>query len=102
MSQRVLCLSPVRIKPGMRLARPVLRHDGAVLLPTGAELDSEQMEHLHQRGVEYVFVTDDEAQGEEQKAATAARIAHLFRGERGENLTELKEAILRYRLEGLR
>lgn len=102
----MVCLAVQRLKPGMIVARPVLRSDGAVLLNAGAELDENELSHIHQRGVEFVFVEqpdprDDAAIAAEQDKIRQ-RIDYLFRpiGEDNDARRELRAAILAYRLPG--
>jgi hypothetical protein len=68
-----VCIPTLSLAPGMRLAQPVRRADGVVLLPAGSELDADQVRHLIQRGVEFVHVmhkeTRDAAQIERDVAA---------------------------------
>lgn len=102
MSQRILCLTPVRIRPGMTLARPAVRPDGQVLLPAGTVLSEEQLQHLMSRGVEYLAVATedhrDEAAIGEEIAAAGERVDYLFRGEGSDARRELHDVIHAYRV----
>lgn len=105
MTQKSICLTPLRVVPGARLARPALRPDGKLLLAAGTVLDREQLAQLFQRGVEYLHVEfEDSRDGEaiaRDIAATEARIAHLFRGAGGEAREELRAAVAAYRRQGV-
>ena len=96
-----VCIPTLSLAPGMRLAQPVRRADGVVLLPAGSELDADQVRHLIQRGVEFVHVmqkeTRDAAQIERDVAAADARVAHLFRGDGSAARKDLGAAITAYR-----
>ena len=105
MTERTVCLSPLRVSPGMVLARHVLRADGEVLLAAGTKLDSEKMQHLMQRHVEFVHVLVDDPRDaaaiEQEVAQVASRVNHIFRGQSGEARDELRAAVAAYRLAGL-
>lgn len=98
---RDVCIPTLSLAPGMRLAQPVRRADGVVLLPAGSELDADQVRRLIQRGVEFVHVmqkeTRDAAQIEQDVAAAGARVAHLFRGDGSAARKDLGVAITAYR-----
>lgn len=102
MTQRVLCLTPVRIRPGMTLARPAVRPDGQVLLPAGTVLTEEHLQHLMARGVEYLAVSSEETRDEATIAAeveaVAARVDYLFRGPGSEGRRELQDVVRTYRV----
>lgn len=101
MSTKTVCLTPLRVKAGATLARAVQRADGKLLLPAGSELDADQLNHLNQRGIEFVYVEVDDERDEASIArdiATAeAHVNHLFRGETSEAREELKATMLAYR-----
>lgn len=101
MTERTVCKSPLLTSPGMRLARPVLRADGGVLLTAGTVLDGEQIQHLMQRHVDFVYVLEEETRDastiEREIAAATARVEHIFRGESGESRNELRAAVTAYR-----
>ena len=98
---RTVCIPALGLAPGMRLAQPVRRADGVVLLPAGTELDVDQIRRLIQRGIEFVHVlqkeTRDAAQIEQDVAAAAARVAHLFRGNGSAAREKLGTVIAEYR-----
>lgn len=100
----MLCLSPWRIKPGMILAKPATRHDGAVLLAAGTELTADQLEHLRQRGCEALCVGMPETRSPEEIRREVeqmeTRIRHIFRGKGSPTRGELAEVVLAYRREG--
>lgn len=100
-SDRTVCVSTLGLKPGARLAQSVRRADGVVLLPAGAEVEIEQLRQLIQRGIDCVYViqedTRDAAQIERDVAQAEARVATLFRGSSGEARDELAAVIADYR-----
>ncbi len=100
-SDRTVCVSTLGLKPGARLAQSVRRADGVVLLPAGAEVEIEQLRQLIQRGIDCVYViqedTRDAAQIERDIAQAEARVATLFRGSSGEARDELAAVIADYR-----
>lgn len=100
-AEREVCVPALSLVPGTRLARPVRRADGAILVSAGSELDADQLRRLIQRGVEFVHVmqkeTRDAAQVELEVAAAAARVAHLFRGDGSAARKNLGAAIMAYR-----
>lgn len=101
MADRTVCVPTLGLVPGARLAQAVRRADGAMLLPAGTELEIDQVRQLIQRGVEYVQVlqleTRDAAQIEQDVAAAAARVAHLFRGKGSAARDELGVVVADYR-----
>jgi hypothetical protein len=103
MTERTVCRSPLLISPGMRLARPVLRADGEVLLAIGTELDREQLQQLLKRHVDFVYVQQEETRDagaiEEEAAAATARVERIFRGPGSESREELRAAVMTYRRE---
>lgn len=111
MNSRTLCLSTLRLKPGMQLARPLLRPDGAVLMAEGTELSERELEALQQRGIEVVFVSVEDPRGEDEIArdlATAEeRVGYIFRTPEnatasgyGEARQSLQAAMLTHRRAG--
>ncbi len=84
MTERNVCLSILRLQPGMRLARAVMRPDGAVLMPAGAEIDESALKQLPQRGIEFVFVVEADTRDAEtiarDVAAAEERVNFIFRG----------------------
>ncbi len=103
MTDRVVCVSTLALSPGARLAQSVRRADGAVLLHAGAEIDIDQLRLLVQRGIDSVYVLQEETRDAEQierdAVAAMARVAHLFRGEGGTARQALAVAITDYRLQ---
>ena len=101
MNQRIVCRTPSRTNPGMRLARDVLRADGMVLLSAATELDADRLAHLHQRGIETIFVFEDDPRDADAVAHDAAvaeaRVRHLFRGRSNAARDELAQSIYDYR-----
>ena len=101
MTERTVCVSTLGLRPGAKLAQAVRRADGGLLLPAGAELDTDQLRQLIQRGIECVHVlqeeTRDAAQIERDVQAATARVAHLFRGQSGAARDELAAVIADYR-----
>lgn len=101
MADRVVCVSTLRLKPGARLAQAVRRADGGLLLAAGTEIDLDQLRQLVQRGIETVYVSQEEtrdaAQIERDVAAAAQRVAKLFRGESSPARDELAAAVADYR-----
>lgn len=104
MKHRTLCLSPWRIKPGMILAKPAMRQDGAVLLAAGTPLTEYLLEHLRQRGCEALCVGLPETRDPEtihrEVAEVEGRVAHIFRGEGSPARRELAAVVSAYRKEG--
>lgn len=101
MAERTVCISTLGIKPGARLAQAVRRPDGGLLLAAETELDIDQIRQLVQRGIEHVYVlqeeTRDAAQIERDVAAAAERVAHLFRGRSSDARNELAAVVADYR-----
>lgn len=101
MAERTVCISTLAIKPGARLAQAVRRPNGALLLAAETELDNDQIRQLVQRGIELVYVlqeeTRDAAQIERDVAASVERVAHLFRGQSSDARNELAAAVTDYR-----
>ncbi|MBK6907785.1 MAG: hypothetical protein IPH08_12205 [Rhodocyclaceae bacterium] len=109
---RIQCLSVLRVKPGMALARALHRPDGAVLMPEGTELDDGKIEQLQQRGIDCLYVRLPESRTpeeiERELAAAEARVRFVFRtGAAGSGAPEmdemremLMEAVLAYRRAG--
>lgn len=100
---RIVCLPIARLQSGMRVARAVLRPDGAVLLSSGTEIDEDELAHLHQRGVDTVFVEIPDPRDAQERVAAAAvieqRVARIFRGASSEARDDLKAAVRAFRLE---
>lgn len=103
MKSRTLCLTPWRIQPGAVLAQPAMRRDGAVLLAAGTTLTEELLEHLRNRGIEFLCValaeTRDAETRYQEAAAAEARVRHIFRGAGGEARRVLADAVAAYRRE---
>lgn len=101
MAERSICMSTLAATPGQRLALPVRRADGEVLLPAGTELEVDHLRNLIQRGIDCIYVAQEETRDAEQIerdiAAAAARVAHLFRGPGSAAREELAEAVADYR-----
>lgn len=101
MVDRTVCVSTLAVTPPARLARAVRRADGAVLLPEGTDLDVDQLRQLIQRGIEAVYLlqeeTRDAAQIERDVAQAEARVVNKFRGQSNAARDELAAAILDYR-----
>ena len=87
MNERTFCLSTLRLKPGMKLARTVHRPDGAVLVPADTELSESLLEQFQQRGIEAVFVRQVDKRSADEIArdqvATEQRVTFLFRAQSG-------------------
>ena len=102
MGQRILCMTPIRIRPGMMLARPAVRPDGQVLLPAGTVLTGEHLDHLMSRGVEYLSVLTEDGRNTEQIALeveeTGKRVDYIFRGTGSDARRELHDVVRSYRL----
>lgn len=100
-AERDVCVPTLSLSPGTRLAQPVRRADGIVLMSAGSEIDADQLRRLIQRHVEFVHImqkeTRDPAQIEQDVANAAARVAHLFRGDGSAARTGLRAAIIAYR-----
>lgn len=109
---RIQCLSVMRAKPGMTLAKALHRPDGAVLMPEGTELDEGKLEQLQQRGIECLYVRLPETRSPEEigreLAAAEERVRYIFRAGRAgpeapgmaETREMLMEAVLAYRRAG--
>ncbi len=101
MTHRAISLTPMRVAPGARLARDVLRSDGQVLRTAGTLLENETITHLFERGIEMVWVAIDDARDDaaraEQLCTAEARVQQLFRGPGNSVRDELREALLAYR-----
>jgi hypothetical protein len=101
MTQRAISLTPMRVTPGARLARDVLRGDGQVLLAAGAELDREAIAHLFERGVELVWITVDDPRDEATRTAqwqvTEEHLRLVFRGPSNSVRDELRDALIAHR-----
>ncbi len=98
---RDVCIPTLSLSPGTRLAQPVRRADGVVLMSAGSVIDADQLRRLIQRHVEFVHVmqeeTRDRAQVERDVASAVARVTHLFRGDGSDARTGLRAAITAYR-----
>ena len=105
MTTKAVCLTPLRVTPGARLARPVLRTDGNMLLAAGSELDSDQLANLWERGIEFVYIEVADTRDDETRAhdlaAVGARVKQLFRGPSNAARDELQAVVLAYRREGV-
>lgn len=105
MTTKAVCLTPLRVTPGARLARPVLRADGNMLLAAGSELDSDQLANLWERGIEFVYIevedARDDATREHDLAAVESRMRQLFHGPSNAARDELQAAVLAYRRQGV-
>jgi hypothetical protein len=71
-------------KPGFRLAKPVARADGAVVVPQGAELTEAILDKLDMMGVEVVVVDGEPITMDGVASGTnydvrLQRLDHLFR-----------------------
>lgn len=101
MADRTVCVATLGLKPGTRLAQAVRRADGVLLLPAGAEVEIDQLRQLIQRGIDNVYVlqeeTRDAAQIAHDVAQAAANVTTLFRGNSGESRDELAAVISDYR-----
>lgn len=101
MADRTVCVSTLGVQPGARLAQAVRRPDGALLLAEGTEIDVDQLRQMIQRGIESVYVlqeeTRDAAQIERDIAAAEARVARLFRGKSNAARDELAAVVADYR-----
>lgn len=101
MTTKAICLTPLRVTPGARLARPVLRTDGNMLLAAGSVLDSDQLANLWERGIEFVHIEVEDERDDETRArdlaVVVARVNQLFRGPGNTARSELHAAVLAYR-----
>lgn len=101
MADRTVCIPTLGLQPGQRLAQAVRRAGGGLLLPAGIEIDLEQIRQLLQRGIEFVYVLEDDtrdaAQIERDIAAAATRVSFLFRGQGSAARQTLASAIADYR-----
>lgn len=101
MTDRVVCVATQALGAGARLARPVSRANGAVLLHAGAVIDTDQLRLLIQRGIDSVYVLQEDPRDEVQilrdLGAALERVAHLFRGEGSAARQALAETIAEYR-----
>lgn len=101
MKQRIVSRHPVLVTPGATLARSVLRADGVLLLASGTELDADNLSHLHQRGVEVIFISEDDPREPDaiaaELAAADARVGQIFAGESSDMRDDLARAVLVYR-----
>jgi hypothetical protein len=101
MTQRAISLTPMRVAPGARLARDVLRHDGQILLTAGTLLENETIAHLFERGIEMIWITvedtRDDATRSEQLYAAETRVQQSFRGPGNSVRDELRDALLAHR-----
>ena len=104
--QRVMCLAPGRATPGMTLARPITDREGSVLLSPRTTLDLAMLERLIRRGVDAisVLVPDhrDEATISEELRAVERRVETIFRGPGSAARTQLRDAVLHFRIETTR
>lgn len=103
MKNRIVCLAPGRVAPGMTLATAVIGHDGHTLLATAATLDSEMLERLIRRGVETVSVLVADTRDPEtitmEVRAAESRVETIFRGVGSPARQALHAAILDFRRE---
>lgn len=109
---RTQCLSVMRVKPGMTLARALHRQDGAVLMPEGSELTDTKLEQIQQRGIDCLFVNVPDPRTPEEierdLAAAEERVRYIFRAGKGgaeapgmgEMRDMLMESLLAYRKAG--
>lgn len=106
MTRKTICLTPLRVVPGSRLARSVVRHDGRLLVAAGVELDRDLLAQLFERGIEFVYVETDDTRDpetiEHDVAVVRDRVDLLFRGPASEARDALRAAITTYRCEGAR
>lgn len=104
MTEREVCVATQALSPGARLAQPVRRAGGAVLLHAGAVIDVDQLRLLIQRGIDSVYVRQEETRDAEQIerdiAVAKARVTHLFRGDGSAARQALGVAIADYRRQG--
>lgn len=101
MTDRVVCMSTLAVAPGARLAQAVRRADGGLLLAAGTEIEADHLRQLVQRGIDCVYVLQEETREAEQiehdVAQAAARVAHLFRGAGGASRDDLAAVVADYR-----
>lgn len=113
MNERISCLPVLRLKPGMTLARALLRPDGAVLMPEGTELSESQLGQLQQRGIEVVYIRQADPRSaeeiEQETAESRARLDYIFRSQAGgdseqpgmgDARVDLHAALVAYRCQG--
>ncbi|MCF8178776.1 MAG: hypothetical protein K9J74_09735 [Sulfuritalea sp.] len=101
MKDREVCIATQALAAGARLAKPVSRANGAVLLHAGAVNDADQLRLLIQRGIDSVYVLQEDLRDEEEThrdvGNALGRVAHLFRGEGSAARQALAETIADYR-----
>ena len=101
--QRILCLTPGRITPGMALAKAIHDREGNVLLAAGAVLDLAILEKLMRRGIGAAFIqvpdTRDTATIAGELCSVNARIERIFRGPSNTVRDELRVAVQEFRSE---
>ncbi|MDR1936671.1 MAG: hypothetical protein LBS49_14045 [Candidatus Accumulibacter sp.] len=104
--QRIMCLAPARAAPGMVLDKPVYDREGAVLLTAETVLDPAMFEQMIRRGVKAILVRVPDNRDEETIARELvdirARIETIFRGPGSAARSELRDAVLDYRIESSR
>jgi hypothetical protein len=100
--QRIMCLTPGRAAPGMALATPVRDPEGSILLTAETVLDPALLERLIRRGVKVISVRipdyRDEATIAREQADIRARIDTIFRGPGSVSRSQLRDAVLDYRI----
>lgn len=103
MKSRIIHFAPGRVTPGMTLAKAIVDRDGHTLLASGTELDEAMLDRLIRRGVESMAVLVQDTRDEESIAselvAAQARVEFIFRGDDSPARSDLRDAVLNYRLE---
>ncbi|HYD63088.1 MAG TPA: hypothetical protein VEC35_22225 [Noviherbaspirillum sp.] len=88
-------------EPGMVLFEAVMDAQRTVLLPEATVLTDSMLRSLERRGVEYVFVVDDDISQEAWEAEcrrVQERLDRLFRQSRGKGASDtLMQSIFEYR-----
>lgn len=89
-------------EPGMVLAEAVLDSQHTVLLPETTELTDSILRSLQRRGIDHLYIVDDDVSTEELEAErrrVQARLDRLFRLSRGKGASDaLFQRIIDYRL----
>lgn len=88
-------------KAGMMIEKPVLRSDGLVLIPQGAELTDALIERLQNMDIPSVFVkgqplSSDGTSGPSISQKRLERLDHLFRAHSDEWMLSVKKFFRNY------
>ena len=105
MKNRIVCLPPGGVTPGMALAADIKNTRGKVLLTAGTVLDGQSLDSLVRRGIEAIFVTVADTRDlptiGRQLAEAQNRVDYIFRGPLDRTGAELKAVVQNYRRESL-